>query len=94
MLTNLFVVVINVTMRVTSHEHVRRWITDQTIKFGETFYIYGVIQCHGTLVVAISCARFHVRMDDDMVNHPQVNMGKNVGHLLFVIIINKGKQLM
>jgi hypothetical protein len=33
-------------------------------------------------------------MDDDMVNHPQVNMGENVGHLLFVVTINKDKQLM
>jgi hypothetical protein len=25
-------------------------------------------------------------MDDEMVNHPKVNMGENVGHLLFVLI--------
>jgi hypothetical protein len=30
-------------------------------------------------------------MDDEMVNHPQVNMGENVGNLLFVIIIDRGK---
>jgi hypothetical protein len=30
-------------------------------------------------------------MDDEMVNHPKVNMGLNVGHLLFVIINDKGK---
>jgi hypothetical protein len=33
-------------------------------------------------------------MDDDMVNHPDVNMGENVRHLLFVVIINRGKRLM
>jgi len=33
-------------------------------------------------------------MDDDMVYHPQMNMGKNVEHLLSIVIINKGKQLM
>jgi hypothetical protein len=33
-------------------------------------------------------------MDDEMVNHPQVNMGKNVGHLLFVVINDRDKQLM
>jgi hypothetical protein len=93
-MTNIFVVVINVTMRFNSHEHVRRWITDQTIKFGEPFYVYGVIQYHGTSVITISCARFQVFMDDDMVYHPQVNMGENVGHLFFVVIINTSKQLM
>ncbi len=29
-----------------------------------------------------------------MVNHPKVNMGQNVGHLFFVLISDKGKQLM
>ncbi len=64
---------------------------DQTIKFREPFYVYGVIQCHGTSVIVISCCGFQVCMDDEMVNHPQVNMGENVGHLLFVIIRDRGK---
>jgi hypothetical protein len=67
---------------------------DQTIKFGEPFDVYGVIQCHVTSVIAISCAGFQVCMDDDMVNHPQVNMGENVRHLLFVVTIDRDKQLM
>ncbi len=67
---------------------------DQIIKFGEPFYVYGVIQCHGTSVIVISCVGFQVRMDDDMVYHPQMNMGENVEHLLSVVIINKGKHLM
>jgi hypothetical protein len=33
-------------------------------------------------------------MDDEMVNHPKVNMGENVRHLLFVLISDRGKQLM
>jgi hypothetical protein len=33
-------------------------------------------------------------MDDEMVNHPKVNMGQNVSHLLFVLISDRGKQLM
>jgi len=70
-MTNLFVVVINITMRFNSHEHVRRSITNQTIKFGELFYVYGVIQCHGTSVIAMFSAGFQVRMDDDMVYHPK-----------------------
>jgi hypothetical protein len=94
MMTNLFVVVINVTMQFNSHKHVRRWTTDQTIKFEEPFYVYGVIQCHGMSIISISCARFQVCMDDDMVYHPQVNMSENVGQLFFIVIINRGKQLM
>jgi hypothetical protein len=33
-------------------------------------------------------------MHDEMVNHPKVNMSQNVGHLLFVLISDRGKQLM
>jgi hypothetical protein len=33
-------------------------------------------------------------MDDEMVNHPKVNMGENVAHLLFVLSSDTGKQLM
>jgi hypothetical protein len=33
-------------------------------------------------------------MDDEMVNHPKVNMGQNVGHLFFPLISDRGKQLM
>ncbi len=94
-MTNLFVLVIDVvTMCFNSHKHVWRWIADQIIKFWEPFYVYGVIQCHVMFAIAISFAGFYVCMHDEMVNHPKVNMSQNVGHLLFVLISDRGKQLM
>jgi hypothetical protein len=44
-------------------------------------------------VEAISCAKLHIHMDDKMVDHPKVNMHEYAWHLLFIVIINKDKQL-